>query len=83
MSEWPGNGTQMPKPGTDPNDPNKQPSQPAANQTAVEIAHVSGYTANLLPQREGLVNWIQTVSLEGVERFEIHVVKKADLDDNS
>lgn len=39
-----------------------------------EKAHVNGYTANLLPQRDGLVNYMQTVSLEGVERFVINVV---------
>lgn len=81
MSEWPGNGTQMPTPGTDPNDPNRKPPVPAFRSASVrqeEIERgVGTYTARLAPDRGTLVNYAQTVALgEDVEVVLITMVKK-------
>ena len=70
---------------TDPGDPDPRPHPqkptPCAASSFDEAEQETstadkGYTATLLPQRDVLVNWMQTVSLDGIDHFEIRVVKK-------
>ena len=53
-----------------------EPPQPCEQLTEAEQVGVGTYTANLLPVREQLINWMLTVALDDVEVVKITMVKK-------